>query len=137
MADDDECLEEFNEPEREELVHDLKAKWDTVNKKYQLMVRRRERGARRVGGWVGGWVGEWEGGGGGGWRGVGGREEGREGGRGRGKGGRGGRREREISDTRGRKTTRRKAYRCRDHTSKRLVNIFYVFGYCFNPPDRI
>eukprot|EP00904_Undaria_pinnatifida_P013898 jgi/Undpi1/9639/HiC_scaffold_27.g12095.m1 len=37
MADDDECLEEFNEPEREELVHDLKAKWDTVNKKYQLM----------------------------------------------------------------------------------------------------
>ena len=77
MADDDECLEEFNEPEREELVHDLKAKWDTVNKKYQLMVRRRERGARRVGGWVGGWVNGRVGGGedGGGW------EEGRKGGR--------------------------------------------------------
>lgn len=48
VDDDGECLEEFREPERDELVHALKAKWDTVNQKYQLMVRDRERSRERA-----------------------------------------------------------------------------------------
>ena len=47
VDDDEECLEEFREPERDELVHALKAKWDTVNQKYQLMVRERWRWRER------------------------------------------------------------------------------------------
>lgn len=39
VGDDDDHLEELRERERTELLHALKAKWDTVNKKYQLMVR--------------------------------------------------------------------------------------------------
>ncbi|CAN0318232.1 unnamed protein product [Ectocarpus sp. 8 AP-2014] len=37
VRDDDDHLEELRERERAELLHALKAKWDTVNKKYQLM----------------------------------------------------------------------------------------------------
>ncbi|CAM9811502.1 unnamed protein product, partial [Ectocarpus sp. 12 AP-2014] len=37
VGDDDDHLEELRERERTELLHALKAKWDTVNKKYQLM----------------------------------------------------------------------------------------------------
>lgn len=42
-GDNDERLEELRESERTELLHSLKAKWDTVNEKYQLMVRTRTR----------------------------------------------------------------------------------------------
>lgn len=37
-GDSTERLEELQEQERDQLVHALKAKWDTVNKKYQLRV---------------------------------------------------------------------------------------------------
>lgn len=40
VGDNDERLEKLREGERSELLHSLKAKWDTVNEKYQLMVRR-------------------------------------------------------------------------------------------------
>lgn len=40
VGDGDDHLEELRERERTQLLHALKAKWDTVNEKYQLMVRK-------------------------------------------------------------------------------------------------
>lgn len=37
-SDAEEQLEELRDRERTQLLHALKAKWDTVNEKYQLMV---------------------------------------------------------------------------------------------------
>lgn len=39
FPDREEYLDEMEETEREELIGSLKAKWDAINKKYQLLVR--------------------------------------------------------------------------------------------------